>query len=71
VKGILIAHPSEVGHIDAHFLFRERKSMLSVFMGKSPVTDFPHILTSRQMRLIDFALSITRASAFLCILSLA
>jgi hypothetical protein len=35
-----------------------------------PVKDFPHILTSRHLRLIDFTLSITAASAYLCMLSL-
>ena len=33
VKGILLAHPSEVGHFDAIFLFRDRKRIWSIFMG--------------------------------------
>jgi hypothetical protein len=33
VKKILLSHPSEVGHVDAHFLIRDRERMSSVFMG--------------------------------------
>jgi hypothetical protein len=58
VKGIALAHPSEISHIDAHFFIWERAGMCSIFVGSSPGYGFPSYfdlapIQNDRFRLID------------------